>query len=106
LALAKGVSGAPAACVRIRRSSSFGARPTRRPGPRRRRHRRHALHPPEPVQHSRIAPVLHADIFDSFLDKLRSKTQAPKLGDPLDEATDISSIINEKQFRKVLRLCG
>ncbi len=46
---------------------------------------------------------LHADIFDSFLDKLRVKTQALKLGDPLDEATDIGSIINDKQFRKV---CG
>jgi len=46
---------------------------------------------------------LHADIFDSFLDKLRVKTQALKLGDPLDEATDIGAIINDKQFRKV---CG
>ncbi len=46
---------------------------------------------------------LHADIFDSFLDKLRTKTQALKLGDPLDEATDIGAIINNKQFRKV---CG
>jgi acyl-CoA reductase-like NAD-dependent aldehyde dehydrogenase len=46
---------------------------------------------------------LHADIFDSFLDKLTRKTQALKLGDPLDEASDIGSIINEKQFRKV---CG
>jgi acyl-CoA reductase-like NAD-dependent aldehyde dehydrogenase len=46
---------------------------------------------------------LHADIFDSFLHKLRTKTQALKLGDPSDEATDIGSIINEKQFRKV---CG
>jgi acyl-CoA reductase-like NAD-dependent aldehyde dehydrogenase len=46
---------------------------------------------------------LHADIFDSFLDKLRAKTQVLKLGDPLDEATDIGSIINNKQFTKV---CG
>jgi acyl-CoA reductase-like NAD-dependent aldehyde dehydrogenase len=46
---------------------------------------------------------LHADIFDSFLDKLRARTQALKLGDPLDEATDIGAIINDKQFRKV---CG
>jgi acyl-CoA reductase-like NAD-dependent aldehyde dehydrogenase len=44
---------------------------------------------------------LHQDIFDSFLDKLTAKTQALKLGDPLDEATDIGCIINEKQFRKV-----
>jgi acyl-CoA reductase-like NAD-dependent aldehyde dehydrogenase len=46
---------------------------------------------------------LHADIFDSFLDTLRAKTQALKLGDPLDEQTDIGAIINDKQFRKV---CG
>src|ERR1700751_3851923 len=46
---------------------------------------------------------LHADIFDSFLGKLRTKTEALKLGDPLDEATDIGSIINDKQFTKV---CG
>jgi acyl-CoA reductase-like NAD-dependent aldehyde dehydrogenase len=46
---------------------------------------------------------LHADIFDSFLDKLQAKTQALKLGDPLDETSDIGAIINEKQFRKV---CG
>ncbi|MFO1028849.1 MAG: aldehyde dehydrogenase family protein [Acetobacteraceae bacterium] len=46
---------------------------------------------------------LHRDIFDSFLDKLTKKTQALKLGDPLDETSDIGAIINEKQFRKV---CG
>jgi betaine-aldehyde dehydrogenase len=46
---------------------------------------------------------LHQDIFDSFLDKLTTKVQALKLGDPLDETSDIGSIINEKQFRKV---CG
>jgi acyl-CoA reductase-like NAD-dependent aldehyde dehydrogenase len=44
---------------------------------------------------------LHADIFDSFLDKLTRKTQALTMGDPLNEASDIGSIINEKQFRKV-----
>ena len=44
---------------------------------------------------------LHADIFESFLDKLRSRTASLKIGDPLDEATDIGCIINEKQFRKI-----
>jgi betaine-aldehyde dehydrogenase len=44
---------------------------------------------------------LHQDIFDSFLDKLSTRTQAFKLGDPLEESTDIGCIINEKQFRKV-----
>lgn len=46
---------------------------------------------------------LHADIFDSFLDALAKKASALKIGDPLDEATDMGAIINEKQFRKV---CG
>jgi len=44
---------------------------------------------------------LHADIFDSFLDKLVRKTETLRLGDPVDEATDIGTIINEKQFKKV-----
>ncbi|MDX2158228.1 MAG: aldehyde dehydrogenase family protein [Hyphomicrobiaceae bacterium] len=44
---------------------------------------------------------LHADIFDSFLQKLADKTSKLKIGDPLDEASDIGAIINEKQFKKV-----
>jgi len=44
---------------------------------------------------------LHADIFDSFLDKLVRKTEVLRMGDPLDESSDIGTIINEKQFRKV-----
>ena len=46
---------------------------------------------------------LHADIFDSFLGKLKKKAEALKIGDPLDETTDMGSIINNKQFTKV---CG
>jgi acyl-CoA reductase-like NAD-dependent aldehyde dehydrogenase len=46
---------------------------------------------------------LHADIFEPFLDKLAAKVKTLKIGDPLDEATDIGSIINERQFTKV---CG
>ena len=46
---------------------------------------------------------LHRDIFDPFLDALGRKVKALKLGDPLDETSDIGTIINEKQFAKV---CG
>ncbi len=46
---------------------------------------------------------LHRDIFDSFLDALGKKVETLKLGDPLDEQSDIGTVINEKQFRKV---CG
>lgn len=44
---------------------------------------------------------LHEDVFDSFLEKLVAKTDQLKLGDPLDEATDMGAIINEKQFNRV-----
>jgi acyl-CoA reductase-like NAD-dependent aldehyde dehydrogenase len=44
---------------------------------------------------------LHADIFDSFLGKLADKLGKLKIGNPLDEATDMGSIINEKQYKKV-----
>jgi 3-hydroxyisobutyrate dehydrogenase len=44
---------------------------------------------------------LHESIFDSFLDKLVERLAALKVGDPLDEATDMGSIINRKQFDRV-----
>jgi acyl-CoA reductase-like NAD-dependent aldehyde dehydrogenase len=46
---------------------------------------------------------LHRDIFDSFLGGLGRKVNALKIGDPLDEASDIGTIINEKQFKKVCK---
>lgn len=46
---------------------------------------------------------LHRSIFDSFLEKLTDKVAALRIGDPLDESTDIGCLINEKQFRRV---CG
>src|SRR5262245_17388836 len=44
---------------------------------------------------------LHVDIFDDFLSALSAKTSKLKIGDPLEETTDIGAIINEKQFNKV-----
>jgi betaine-aldehyde dehydrogenase len=44
---------------------------------------------------------LHTSIFDSFMDKLVKKLSTLKIGDPLDEATDIGAIINRVQFEKV-----
>jgi acyl-CoA reductase-like NAD-dependent aldehyde dehydrogenase len=46
---------------------------------------------------------LHEDVFDSFLSKLEDRTAALKIGDPLDETTDIGTIINNKQFMKVCK---
>ncbi len=45
---------------------------------------------------------VHADVYDEFLAVLVEKVRALKVGDPLDEATDMGSIINRKQFESVL----
>jgi acyl-CoA reductase-like NAD-dependent aldehyde dehydrogenase len=44
---------------------------------------------------------LHRSIFDSFLAKLTAKLARLRIGDPLDEATDMGAIINRKQFERV-----
>ena len=44
---------------------------------------------------------LHRAIFDSFLEKVTAKLSKLKIGDPLDEATDMGAIINKKQFDRV-----
>jgi betaine-aldehyde dehydrogenase len=49
---------------------------------------------------------LHRSIFDSFLQKLAAKLSALKIGDPLDEATDMGAIINRKQFERVCSYIG
>src|SRR5262249_37350850 len=46
---------------------------------------------------------LHRSILESFLSKLVEKLQTLRIGDPLDEATDMGAIINRKQFDRV---CG
>lgn len=46
---------------------------------------------------------LHTSIFDSFVEKLANKLGQLKVGNPLDEESDMGCIINKKQFDKV---CG
>jgi len=44
---------------------------------------------------------VHESIHDAFVDKLKGKVDAMKMGDPLDEQTDIGTIISKQQFDKV-----
>ncbi len=44
---------------------------------------------------------LHRSIHDSFLARLVERLSRLKIGDPLDEATDMGSIINARQFQRV-----
>jgi aldehyde dehydrogenase (NAD+) len=46
---------------------------------------------------------LHQDIYDNVLDRLVNTLAGLKVGNPLDEATDMGAIINETQFASV---CG
>jgi len=45
---------------------------------------------------------VHADVYDDFLAALVEKVRALKVGDPLDESTDMGSIISQKQYESVL----
>ncbi len=44
---------------------------------------------------------IHESLHDAFVEKLKAKVDALKMGDPLDEATDIGTIISTGQFDKV-----
>jgi aldehyde dehydrogenase (NAD+) len=44
---------------------------------------------------------VHEAVHDAFVEGLRARVDAMKMGDPLDETTDIGTIISEQQFDKV-----
>ncbi len=46
---------------------------------------------------------VHASLHDAFLRGMKAKVDAMKMGDPLDEATDIGAIISQAQYDKVTR---
>ena len=46
--------------------------------------------------------IVHADIYDAFLDKFSAAMKAVKAGDPMDPATDMGPLSSEEQRRTVL----
>jgi acyl-CoA reductase-like NAD-dependent aldehyde dehydrogenase len=44
---------------------------------------------------------VHERVHDAFVEKLKAKVDAMKMGDPLDDATDIGAIISQQQFERV-----
>jgi aldehyde dehydrogenase (NAD+) len=44
---------------------------------------------------------LHEDVYDEVLERLVAKLGAMKVGDPLDEASDMGAIINAKQYASI-----
>ncbi|GKV65265.1 MULTISPECIES: aldehyde dehydrogenase [unclassified Sporosarcina] len=45
---------------------------------------------------------IHDDIYDEFIEKLVKRAKEVKVGDPTDPSTRVSSLINEKQGKRVL----
>jgi len=46
---------------------------------------------------------VHESLHDAFVTRLKAKVDAMTMGDPLDEATDIGTIISPQQFERVQR---
>lgn len=44
---------------------------------------------------------LHESIFDSFLDRVADRLRLLRVGNPLDEQSDMGAIINSRQFQRV-----
>jgi len=44
----------------------------------------------------------HREVYDEFVEKLREKTEALRIGDPLDEGTDVSALISAGDVTRVL----
>ena len=49
---------------------------------------------------------VHDSIADSFIEKLTTKLTEMRIGDPLDEQTDMGTIVNKKQFDRVSGYVG
>ena len=45
---------------------------------------------------------VHESVLDSFLDRLAKKLEKLKVGDPLDETSDMGAIVSRQQFEKVV----
>ncbi len=45
--------------------------------------------------------IIHADVYDTMLDKIVERTAKIKVGDPVDAATTMSAVINQKAFKTI-----
>ncbi|HVF51603.1 MAG TPA: L-glutamate gamma-semialdehyde dehydrogenase [Pyrinomonadaceae bacterium] len=45
--------------------------------------------------------IVHADVYDTVLEKIVEGTEQLKLGEPTDPATNLSAVINQKAFKTI-----
>ena len=46
--------------------------------------------------------IVHADMYDAFVEKLATKAKSIRIGDPTEAATQLGPVISEKQRQRVL----
>ncbi|MGH3144672.1 MAG: aldehyde dehydrogenase family protein [Rubrobacter sp.] len=46
--------------------------------------------------------IVVEEVYDEFLEELKKATEAMKVGDPLDEDTDIGPVVNKSQYDSIL----
>jgi acyl-CoA reductase-like NAD-dependent aldehyde dehydrogenase len=44
---------------------------------------------------------VHENIYDEFVSKLKAKVDAMKMGNPLDETTDMGTVVSKSQYDKI-----
>jgi 1-pyrroline-5-carboxylate dehydrogenase len=45
--------------------------------------------------------IIHADVYDTLIEKIAERTAKIKVGDPSEQPTTMSAVINEKAFRTI-----
>jgi 1-pyrroline-5-carboxylate dehydrogenase len=45
--------------------------------------------------------IIHADVYDSMIEKIAERTEKIKVGDPTEQPTTMSAVINEKAFKTI-----
>src|SRR3982074_2184608 len=50
-------------------------------------------------------PIVHASLYDEFVEKLKAKTQTIRIGDPFDANTQLGPVISARQRDRVLSYC-
>ncbi len=45
--------------------------------------------------------IIHADVYDTMLDKIAERTAKIKVGEPTDPTTNMSAVINQKAFKTI-----
>jgi 1-pyrroline-5-carboxylate dehydrogenase len=45
--------------------------------------------------------IIHADIYEPMIERIAARTEALKVGDPTEQATTMSAVVNQKAFKTI-----